>query len=67
MAIVNFAWIKARVKARLPDDPNHPDQQKCSYICVTYKSLCKRDQDFSWQKLSVIALLISSECLECFS
>ena len=24
MATVNFAWIKARVKAKLPD---HPDQQ----------------------------------------
>ena len=32
MAIVNFAWIKARVKARLLDDPNHPDQQVVTYV-----------------------------------
>jgi len=28
MAIVNFAWIRACVKARLLDDPDYPDQQK---------------------------------------
>ena len=28
MAIVNFAWIRACVKARLPDDPDYQDQQK---------------------------------------
>ena len=27
MATVNFAWIRACVKARLLDDPNYPDQQ----------------------------------------
>jgi len=27
MAIVNFAWTRACVKAGLPDDPNYPDQQ----------------------------------------
>jgi len=27
--LVKFAWIRACVKARLPDDPNYPNQQKC--------------------------------------
>ena len=28
MAIVNYAWLRACVKAGLLDDPNYPDQQK---------------------------------------
>jgi len=31
-AIVKLAWIRACVKAGLPNDPNYPDQQKCKSI-----------------------------------
>ena len=27
--LVKFVWIRACVKAGLPHDPDHPDQQKC--------------------------------------
>ena len=26
---IKFAWIRACVKVGLPDDPDHPDHQKC--------------------------------------
>ena len=28
--LVKFAWIRACVKARLPDDPDHLDQRTCN-------------------------------------
>ena len=47
--LVKFAWIRACVKARLPDDQ---DQQECK-AKKSDSSYLKSTQELSWQSFSV--------------